>query len=72
MREFAQMRALDLWYARVDVDDLAQQWAAEANAKQFKRFERNVAKARAKDSLRASDRLTEVVDGKRGSSAIRR
>ncbi len=65
MREFAQMRALELWYARADIDDLARDWAAEANAKQLKRFERNVAKARAKDSLRASDRLTEVVDGKR-------
>jgi uncharacterized protein (DUF2252 family) len=65
MREFAQMRALELWYARLDIEDLTRRWAAQASTKQFKRFERNVAKARAKDSLRASDRLTEVVDGKR-------
>ena len=32
-------------------------------AKEFKRFERNVAKARAKDSLRAFEKLTEIVDG---------
>jgi hypothetical protein len=31
--------------------------------KQLKRFERDIAKARAKDSLRASGRLTEMVDG---------
>jgi uncharacterized protein (DUF2252 family) len=63
MRDFAQMRALDVWYARLDVDDVARQWAAEASAKQRKRFDRNVAKARAKDSMRAFDRLTRLVDG---------
>ena len=64
MREFAQMGALDLWYTRVHVEDLAKQWSAQATAKQRKRFERNVAKARAKDSMRASDRLTHLVDGR--------
>src|SRR3954471_24945748 len=63
MRDFAQMRALELWYARVAVEDLAKQWARQATAKQRKRFDRNVAKARAKDSLRAFDRLTRHVDG---------
>src|SRR3954449_9644796 len=63
MREFASMRALDLWYARLDVEELARKWAASATPKQIKRFERNIAKARAKDSLRASSRLTEMVDG---------
>src|SRR3954454_13185036 len=63
MREFASMRALDLWYARVDVEELSAQWAASATPRQLKRFDRNIAKARAKDSLRASNRLTEMVDG---------
>src|SRR3954465_6673672 len=63
MREFASMRALDLWYARLDVEELARKWAASATPKQIKRFERNIAKSRAKDSLRASSRLTEMVDG---------
>src|SRR3954454_25086953 len=63
MREFASMRALDLWYARVDVEELSARWAASATPRQLKRFDRNIAKARAKDSLRASNRLTEVVDG---------
>jgi uncharacterized protein (DUF2252 family) len=65
MREFAQMRALDLWYARLDMDDVARQWASQASGKQMRRFDRNLAKARAKDSLRATGRLTEVVDGHR-------
>jgi uncharacterized protein (DUF2252 family) len=63
MRDFSAMRVLDLWYARVNVDELAKQWASQATGKQLKRFDRNVAKARAKDTLRASDRLTHVVDG---------
>src|SRR3954451_22846940 len=63
MRDFAKTRALDLWYARIDVEDLAKQWATQATTKQRKRFDRNVAKARSKDSMRAFDRLTERVDG---------
>ena len=31
MRAFAEMRALDLWYARIDVEDLARQWASQAS-----------------------------------------
>jgi uncharacterized protein (DUF2252 family) len=65
MRTFAGMRALDVWYARLDVDELAARWSTRGTAKQRKRFERNVAKARSKDSLRAADRLTCVVDGRR-------
>jgi uncharacterized protein (DUF2252 family) len=63
MREFAQMRTLDLWYARLDVDELARRWSAAATAKQRKRFDRNVAKARSKDSQRAWTRLVQIVDG---------
>ncbi|MET0513518.1 MAG: DUF2252 domain-containing protein [Thermoleophilaceae bacterium] len=63
MRDFAQMRTLDVWYARQELDEIASRWEAQASAKQLKRFERNVAKARAKDSLRAFDKLTEIVDG---------
>ena len=29
MIEFAEMRALDLWYARLDIEELATRWAAE-------------------------------------------
>jgi uncharacterized protein (DUF2252 family) len=63
LRDFAQMRALDVWYARLDVDDVARQITPQASTKQLKRFDRNVAKARTKDSLRAFDRLTRLVDG---------
>ncbi|WP_084284307.1 DUF2252 domain-containing protein [Solirubrobacter soli] len=63
IRDFARMRALDLWYARLDVDDAAKEWVARATAKQRKRLDRNLAKARTKDSMRAFDRLTRLVDG---------
>ena len=63
MRDFARMRALNLWYARLDVEDVARQWSSLASAKQVKRFDRNLAKARSKDSMRAFDRLTRLVDG---------
>ena len=36
MREFAQMRTLDLWYARLDMDDVAKRWAAQASGKQLR------------------------------------
>jgi uncharacterized protein (DUF2252 family) len=64
MLEFAGMRELDLWYARIGVDEIAEQFAAEASAKEVKRFERNLAKTRSKDSLKALSKLTEIVDGR--------
>jgi uncharacterized protein (DUF2252 family) len=63
MRSFASMRNLDLWYARADVDEIAQRVAAQARPKEVRRFERNVAKTRSKDSLKALAKLTEIVDG---------
>jgi uncharacterized protein (DUF2252 family) len=63
MHRYATMADLDLWYHRISVDEIAEQFAAAASAKQMKRFERNIAKARSKDSIRAFGKLTEVVDG---------
>ena len=72
MREFAAMRNLDVWYARIDVDEIARAFTARPSAEQLKRLEKNIAKARTKDSLRAFAKLTEMVDGSRASSASRR
>ena len=69
IRSFAGMRNLDLWYARIDVDEIAAWVAQRAGRKQRKQFERNVAKAQSKDSMRAFTKLTEVVDGKRRIAA---
>jgi len=63
MADFAGQRTFDLWYSRINVDDFAREWAKQVNKKAVKRFERNVAKARSKDSLSAFAKLTHVVDG---------
>ncbi len=63
IRGFSELRNLDLWYSRIDVDEIAALAAQQASGKQLKRFERNVAKAQSKDSLRAFAKLTEMVDG---------
>ena len=63
MRRFAEMSHLDLWYGRINLDELEELAARQGTSKERKRFERNMAKARSKDSLRAFSKLTEIVDG---------
>src|SRR5437763_1118199 len=65
MRRFASMHNMELWYARIDVEDVVRDFAKRAGAKQRKRLAKNVAHARTKDSLKAFGKLTEVVDGER-------
>jgi uncharacterized protein (DUF2252 family) len=67
IREFAEMSALDVWYSRLEVESIPILFGDPGNGsgKRRKRFEATVAKARAKDSMRALDKLTEVVDGRR-------
>jgi len=63
MREFAKMRNLEIWYARLDAQEALESLQSERR-KGVKKVEKAAAKARAKDSVRALDRLTERVDGK--------
>ena len=63
MRNFASMRNLDVWYARLDVDALFADIAKVADAKEMKAARKNVAKAGKKNSLKAFDRLVHEVDG---------
>ena len=63
MREFAAMRNLEVWYARLDVDTLLAELAKVATAKAMKEARKDVKKAGKKNSLRAFDRLVRVVDG---------
>ena len=65
MRDYAAMGNLELWYARVPFDEMVGRAAHKATAKQVKRYEHNVAKARSKDSMKAFAKLTEIVDGER-------
>ena len=54
---------MDIWYARLNVDDIAARYSAEATGKELRRFHANVAKAQSKDSMKALGKLTHVVDG---------
>jgi uncharacterized protein (DUF2252 family) len=63
MRRYAGMGSLETWYARLRVDDIAAMALSRGTPKQIKRFDRNVAKARSKDSVRAFDKLTTIVEG---------
>ena len=60
---YAGMRNLDLWYSRIDVDDLLAELSSFATAKEQKRADKNLAKTKTKDSLKAFAKLTEIVDG---------
>ena len=64
MREFASMRDIDVWYARFDVERFLDQWRAELGKKRAKGLEREMAKARSKNSVRALERLSRLVDGR--------
>ena len=57
------MKTLDLWYSRVDAEALIARFQSTASAKRRKLMEKNLAKARAKDSLRAFSKLTTIVNG---------
>jgi uncharacterized protein (DUF2252 family) len=63
MQGFAAMGTLETWYARQEVDELVEGALREGSTKQIRRLERNVEKARAKDSMKAFAKLTTVVDG---------
>ncbi len=63
MREFAAMRNLDVWYARIDVDTILADLAKVADRKQMKAAQKTAAKAGKKNSMKAFDRLVRVVDG---------
>jgi uncharacterized protein (DUF2252 family) len=66
IRSMAEMRALELWYLEIDRDleTIIAEWEARLSPEELKRFERDLAKARAKDSVRALAKLTQVVDGR--------
>jgi uncharacterized protein (DUF2252 family) len=66
MLRFAPMSNLEVWYARQDLDDvkqLAQETAGPKDKKQAKRLDKSLEKARSKDSMKAFEKLTHVVDG---------
>ena len=63
MRAFAGKRDLEVWYARLEVEPLLAELRPALTRQQRKRLDRDVAKARTRDSLRAFSKLTHEVDG---------
>jgi uncharacterized protein (DUF2252 family) len=63
MRDFATKRNLEVWYAHIDVDELLAAGRDELSTREASDTEAIIAKARTRDSLRALDKLTHLVDG---------
>jgi uncharacterized protein (DUF2252 family) len=62
MRRLADVRSIDVWYERLDVDML-ERYRAQVSDKTAKSFDKAKAKAEAKNSLRAFAKLTERENG---------
>ena len=63
MREFAQMRALDVWYARLDLPEIARRFGGQATPDQTARIQGIVQQALRKNNVRAVRKLTHRVNG---------
>ena len=63
MERFAGMNHLDVWYSRIDIEEVLQELGAQLQPKMAKRTEKALAKARTRDSMYAFSKLTERVDG---------
>ena len=64
MVEFAGRRTLDVWYTAIDVDEVRALLKDRLSAKQDKKLDAQLAKARSRTSLKAFTKLAETVDGK--------
>jgi uncharacterized protein (DUF2252 family) len=61
MRRFAEMKNLEVWYARLDGAAIRSRWVSDK--RDAKRLEKVARKATTKDSVRALSKLTHRVDG---------
>jgi uncharacterized protein (DUF2252 family) len=63
MRAFASMDNLPVWYARLEVEQLLRDRASELKPAAVRRTEKDLAKARTRDSMSAFSKLTRRADG---------
>jgi uncharacterized protein (DUF2252 family) len=63
MASFAAMSNLDVWYAHFDVETAVAQFSAQLQHRTVKHAEKDLAKARTRDSISALSKLTQEVDG---------
>ncbi len=62
--DFAAMKQLEVWYAHLNVENVLEQFGPQFKPKMVKRTEKEIAKARTKDSMTAFSKLTHIVDGR--------
>ena len=60
--DFATMRALDVWYARADIDELQETLRGKLNSSRRKNWAQAKVKAYGSGSLKAFSKLTEITD----------
>jgi uncharacterized protein (DUF2252 family) len=65
MAQFAAMRHLQVWYARADIDEISQMLADQLGKARQKKLAKAEAKARTRDSMQATAKLTKIVNGAR-------
>jgi uncharacterized protein (DUF2252 family) len=65
MRQAAEMRILDVWYTHIEIGRAIEQLRSQIDRKQARTTEKNIAKARTRDSMQAFSKLTREVDGER-------
>ncbi len=63
MSEFAEMGELDIWYQRINVDELIASLRGRVAKPLVQRAEKQASRARLRTSLQAAAKLTSVVDG---------
>jgi uncharacterized protein (DUF2252 family) len=64
IRRLARMTNLEVWYAHIDTEHALSEFGSQLKPKQVQRAEKDLAKARTRDSISALSKLTKAVDGK--------
>jgi uncharacterized protein (DUF2252 family) len=64
MRAFAEQGTLQVWYARLDVDQFLRDFRSLLPVEGARRTDAALAKARTRDSMNALEKMTTVVDGR--------
>ncbi len=63
MRNFAGMSNLEVWYSRLDIEQLLRERAAALKPRAVKQTQKALDKARTRDSMSAFEKLCHMVDG---------
>ena len=70
MRQFAEMGNMAVWYPRFDLEQNLANLDKRLEARGRQKLKDLLSKARSKDSMKASGKLTTEVDGTSSSAAI--